>query len=487
MTRVRLNWVTLISVVACVVACGSSGNKTLGDSSTANVGGGAASSTVGGNGANNAGGNGNGGNGSSGNGTSGNGTAGSSSQAGNGSGTGSTGSTTDGGSGGNVGGTGNVGGDGSVGGDYYANIGGDGAGGGSSVDVKITGGTGSSTDFTTGGSGSSTDFATGGGFTIDTATGGGATIDTATGGGGTIDTATGGGGTIDTATGGGSTIDHATGGGSTIDQGTGGGGTIDFGCKKTDLTNINVYVIKDATPSGADTEGNMYVGGNLVPTTAGYSVGAKDVVDCTTYSLVVGGNVSNVVVKGGKAAAGGTITSSTNQDCGGITRGVPSSVNFANLEAQVEGLSIGLSKLPVTNCTVSTNGSGALVLTATDPVLSICSIDGSQLGNVNVNFPAGSSVVVNVTGTNITWGGSVCLNGHCDDSTQADYVVWNMYQATNIAPSGIAIEGSLLAPLATLAGGGGHVAGQVIVKYLTGGLEYHPYYFSGCIKWPASI
>ena len=339
--------------------------------------------------------------------------------------------------------------------------------------------------FSTGGSGNTTDFSTGGGFTIDVATGGGGTIDVATGGGGTIDVATGGGGTIDTATGGGSTIDHATGGGSTIDQGTGGGSTIDLGCKKTDLTNINVYVIKDATPSGADTEGNMYVGGNLIPTVAGYSVGAKDVVDCTTYSLVVGGNVSNVVVKGGKAAAAGTNTNSTDQDCSGISRVLPAGVNFASLESEVEGLSIGLSNLPATNCTVSHNASGALVLTATDPVLSICDIDGSQLGNVNVNFPAGSSVVVNVTGTNITWGGSVCLNGQCADSTQADYVVWNMYQATNIAPSGIAIEGSLLAPLATLAGAGGHIAGQVIVKYLTGGLEYHPYYFSGCIKWPS--
>ena len=32
-----------------------------------------------------------------------------------------------------------------------------------------------------------------------------------------------------------------------------------------------------------------------------------------------------------------------------------------------------------------------------------------------------------------------------------------------------------------------NIAGQVIVKYLTGSLEYHPYYFSGCIKWPTTI
>ena len=103
----------------------------------------------------------------------------------------------------------------------------------------------------------------------------------------------------------------------------GGSSSINLGCTKTTLTNVNVYVIKDASPSAADTEGNMYVGGNLVPSLAGYSIGAKDVVDCTVYSLVGGGNVSNVVVKGGRAIVGGTITNATDQDCGGVARGYP--------------------------------------------------------------------------------------------------------------------------------------------------------------------
>ncbi len=270
----------------------------------------------------------------------------------------------------------------------------------------------------------------------------------------------------------------STGGNSQVP--TGGSSAINFGCTRTTLTDVNVYVIKDASPSGADTEGNMYVGGNLVPSVAGYSVGAKDVVDCTVYSLVGGGNVSNVVVKGGRAIVGGTIANSTDQDCGGVTRGsVP--VDFATLESQVETLSIGLSEL-ASNCTVAHDAAGALVLTATDPVQSVCNIDASQLGNVDVNFPVGASVVVNVTGTSITWSGLVCLNGQCADSAQADFVVWNMYEATAIAPTGIAIEGSLLAPLATLTGSGGHISGQVIVEYINGGLEYHPYYFAGCVS-----
>ena len=335
------------------------------------------------------------------------------------------------------------------------------------------------------------DVATGGvgGFTVDKGTGGGSTIDVGTGGGSTIDQATGGGSTIDQATGGGSTIDKATGGGSTIDKATGGGSSIDHGCFVTTLTNINVYVIKDASPTGADTEGNLFVGGNL--SASGYSVGAKDVVDCAnTLSLVVGGNVnlSGGSIRGGKAVYGGTSgsASATSFDCGGLTRGKP--VDFTALSAEVTDLSTKLSQLANQGCTVSRNASGALTLTGTDPVLNVCSIDASQLGNVNVNFPAGSSVVVNVSGTSATWSGAaVCLNGQCADSAQADYVVWNFYQATTLTASGIAIEGSVLAPLATLDGAGGHIAGQVIVQYLKGGLEYHPYYFKGCIKWPATL
>ncbi len=476
MTRLRLNWVSQLCVLATAIACGSS-NKNDGGVGANNVGavGGANALALGGSGYLNGGtygsdgGLGNGGlnnNGGMNNtGVAGDGTAGSNSQAGNGSGTGSTGST----NGGEGTGDGGAGGNGSMA-----------TGGALTVDVKATGGSGSSVDVgATGGSGSSVDVATGGGWSIDIATGGGNSIDIATGGGNSIDI----------ATGGGNSIDKATGGGSSIDLGTGGGTSIDHGCFVTTLGDINVYAIKDATPTGADTEGKLYVGGNL--TASGYSVGAKATVDCTKYSLVVGGNVSlsGGSVRAGKASYAGTsgTASATNFDCGGLTRGKP--IDFTALEAEVEDLSLKLSKLPVTDCTVS--ATGGVTITATNPKFSVCSIDAAKLTGssvVNLNFPAGSSVAVNVSGLTANWAGAaVCLNGQCADSAQANQVVWNFYEATSLTASGIAIEGSVLAPLATLGGGGGHIAGQVIVKYLTGGLEYHPYMFSGCIKWPTSL
>jgi choice-of-anchor A domain-containing protein len=357
------------------------------------------------------------------------------------------------------------------------------------MDIHLTGGQGSTIDMNTGGSGSTIDMNTGGS---------GATIDVATGGAGTIDLGTGGGATIDLGTGGGATIDLGTGGSPTIDLSTGGSGSTDYpSCLKTDLNNINVYVITDvnSSGSGADTEGNMYVGGNFY-SGSGYSIGKKDgAVDCSQYSLVVGGTVSGALVYNGKAVAGGAVSNSTDTDCGGVVR-VPSSslpVNFTALQSKVENLSIALSKLPQSPppASVTRNASGALVLHGVDPVQNVFAIDASQLGSIVIDVPLTSIVIVNVTGTTINWpGGSVTLPGAIG-GPDADYlfssnVIWNFYQATSFTMGGIAVEGTVLAPWATFqANSGGHIAGQVIVRKMLGlSTEFHPYYFSACITWP---
>jgi choice-of-anchor A domain-containing protein len=475
MMRTSLNWAISLCVVAYATACGSSGDKTgVGAGSSASVGG-TSYTSLGGNGPNA----GNGNNGGS------SGVSGSGSNGGQGPGDGGAGNAGSGNGGDNPNaGTGAISGNG--GGENGGN-GGDNPNGGSGNDTSIpTAGSSSKDVLNTGG-----ESAVGGGTSIDVSTGGGISIDVPTGGGVSIDVPTGGGNSVDVPTGGGNSVDVPTGGGSSVDVPTGGAPSFDvLNCTKTVLSEINVYVIKDATPSGADTEGNMYVGGNLTATST-YSVGAKDVgVDCSKYALVVGGNATNVKVVNGKGAVGGTVSGSSEApDCGWLARGSTLPVDFATLEVQVEALSIKMSQLPVTNCTVSKNAANETVLTATDPKLSVCKIDVSQLTNIHVDYKAGSAVIVNVSGTTVSnWNGSVFLNGNANDSDQATNVVWNFYEATSITFGGIAVQGSVLAPLATIeSGSGGHVAGQVIVKYLKGNTEYHPYYFDACITWPTSL
>lgn len=269
---------------------------------------------------------------------------------------------------------------------------------------------------------------------------------------------------------------------------TGGRITADSGlpssaCLKDALENLNVYVLNDATPTGGDSESTLYVGGNF--SADNYAVGVKDTGDCTQYALVVGRDfaLSGGSIAGGKAVFGGTNATSVNvtYQCGGLTHGSP--VDFTTLALMVNYLSSQLAILASTG-TVAMDGAN-LELTGTDLNMNVFSLDASALGNISVNFPPQSTVIINVSGTRVNWNSSeVCLNGQCGDSEQSQFVIWNFYQATTLSASGIAIEGTVLAPLATLDGSGGHIAGSVIVRNLIAGLEYHPYRFTGCISWP---
>ncbi len=257
-------------------------------------------------------------------------------------------------------------------------------------------------------------------------------------------------------------------GGTVSSGGTTATGGSRLGCFIPTLTdnNVNVYVIKDAAPTGADTEGSLFVGGNL--TAASYVVGYSMPVDCTKYALVVGGNAAdpNGAIRGGKAAYGGSTVNATGTsfDCGGFTHESP--IDFAALELQVENFSLALSKLP-SNGTVSFEGSdvsGSLVFTGTDPVINVFSTNASELTvSAKVNFPEGSTVVINVAGTTAT-GIFTYLNGNTIDSVEAQYVIWNFYQATTL--TGTDIRGSVLAPLATMSGSVGQHSSALSLAHL---------------------
>jgi choice-of-anchor A domain-containing protein len=267
-------------------------------------------------------------------------------------------------------------------------------------------------------------------------------------------------------------------------------------CIPSEMDNVNVIVFKDASPSGADSEGRMYVGGDL--TAEGYGIASKDNLPCTSddFSLVVGGDLilTGGSVGDGRIAYGGEATlSNFTAPCG--TWKYPDSieppVNFVELEASFKGYSIAFTQYPI-NGTVS----GALTLTGTDPALNVFSITAEQLMNANqIKFvsPDTSSIIVNVSGDTIDWsgagfilpdGGNSCRGGTSD---WCHRILWNMYEATLLNLSGIGVQGSILAPYATLDGGGGNVDGQVIVEYLFGGIEYHPYFFNGCLELPMEV
>jgi len=253
-------------------------------------------------------------------------------------------------------------------------------------------------------------------------------------------------------------------------------------------------VFEDAMPTGADAEGRMWVGGNLDLKGGSYAVNATDIdalkTTCNDYALVVGGDINgNVIVKAGKVAYGGKYTGSNPTAACGIKHETP--IDFDKLEAELTGYSQALKDYPI-NGTVKIEF-GAMTLTGTDKTLNVFSVNGADLASVTqMKFvvPTTCSVIVNISGKTINWqgggfilpdGGASCKGG---STTWCGRILYNMWEATSVYLGGIGVQGSILAPYATLDGGGGNIDGQVIVKYLKGGLEYHPYYFSGCLLLP---
>jgi choice-of-anchor A domain-containing protein len=274
--------------------------------------------------------------------------------------------------------------------------------------------------------------------------------------------------------------------------GTGGSGTTGdpppAGCVPKEIDRVNVVVFSDAKPTGADSEGAMWVGGTLEPASGNYSVAAGALADltCSDWGLVVGGAVTgSVVVKTGKVAIGGTNNVATGSACG-VYKQKP--VNFTTLESNFLSYSAKYASYPA-NGTVS----GSLVFTGTNKTLNVFNVTSEQLdaaSGITILAPLDSSVIVNVAGKKVAFnnkgftlpdGGSSCKAG---TSAWCHRILWNFYEAETISATGIGIEGSVLAPKATFNTGSGMVDGQVIVKYLNGAFEYHPYFFKGCLLLP---
>ena len=260
-------------------------------------------------------------------------------------------------------------------------------------------------------------------------------------------------------------------------------------CIPTEMDNLNVIVFKDAEPSGADSEGRMFVGGNAI--FDGYAIASQEDADCSRWDLVVGGDltVSGGSVSNGKIAVGGTYNpvGAFTAACGVWEDTTP--VDFVALRAEMLAYSEAMAAYPENGDSVVSNG--ALMLTGTDPTLNVFSVTAAELNNsLQLSVPEGSSVIVNVSGEDVVWSGQGFLlpdGGAACRGATSDWchsIMYNMYEATSLELSGIGVQGSIMAPYATFTGNGGNVDGQVIVEYLYGGIEFHPYFFTGCLLLP---
>ncbi len=249
---------------------------------------------------------------------------------------------------------------------------------------------------------------------------------------------------------------------------------------------FNLFVLKDVIQPSSDTEGKVAVGRDAHFT--GYSVGDKlqpsggteDVLIVGRKLTYISGQVYNGNVVYGQFA---DIQQQNLCSDGTIRQENPVPVDFAQAEVDLNALTAQLANKAVNGTT--TYQWGGLALSGTNPLLNVFEVDGNDLSasnNMQIDVPNGSVVLVNISGTNITWSGGLTVNG-----TAIGNVLYNFYEAQEINIQGIDIRGSVLAPKAKVNFATGVINGQMICNYFTGQGQMNNVLFHGNIPGDPEI
>jgi choice-of-anchor A domain-containing protein len=237
--------------------------------------------------------------------------------------------------------------------------------------------------------------------------------------------------------------------------------------------NYNVFVMGTHSAQNSDIEGRAAVGGtasyqNYSIATALPNSGTNAVFGSSVqwtngqvHGSLVYGTTANLT---GVTTLGGTATQS-------------SLVDFAAAGTQLQSLSQQYADL-ASNGTTYVAPWNAITLTGANAGLNVFTLSAAALGVANgftINAPAGSTVLINVTGASATMQNfGFFLNG-----VTRDGVLFNFADATSLTASGIGIEGSILAPGAAVTFNNGQMNGQMIAGSLLGTGEFHNHNFSG--------
>ncbi len=230
---------------------------------------------------------------------------------------------------------------------------------------------------------------------------------------------------------------------------------------------FNVFTKHDATLVGANVGGKIAVGHDMT-VTGSADIGGQLRARPTIPDVVVVGhdlNFPSGVVHNGNVAYGNTTNlpvGSVSYPNGSLVHSSP--IDFASQGAYLNGLSSALDGYDV-NGTTTVSG-GAVTLTGTDIYLNVFTVSGAQFqaaSNFSVIVPNGSVAVVNVGGSTLqTTGSAVDLNNNLDN-----FVLFNFPHATNLNIIGASIDGTVLAPFATVKATGSLFRGQLFSNDLT--------------------
>lgn len=292
-----------------------------------------------------------------------------------------------------------------------------------------------------------------------------------------------------------------------------------MGIDSIEQDELCLVVFDDMAQNGADSEGRAIIGGDLT-ITGSWSASVKQPYP-DEYVLMVGGNIlEGGINSGGCVAIGGGAYSEANLNVSGYcSHGGSDAVHVDNsgwiadyigkAEQAFTAASAQYANLPADG-TSFVGGWEAQWNIIADPnhvagqphvfYVDLTNSWSKNLSEVHFYGDFGNdAIIININGgtVNFTGGGGVMIKGAgtvwnaaagqnvtaeaCTSTMEQlkSNIIWNCYEAETVKISAYAIQGSLLAPYATVTGDNGHVNGTTVVKNMigAGGFEYHTGHF----------
>lgn len=238
----------------------------------------------------------------------------------------------------------------------------------------------------------------------------------------------------------------------------------------------NLFTSGNATLTNSDAEGSVAIGGTASLTN--YSVASNR--SGSDARLVVGGGLTYTNGQVGQSGSGTIYAASaaltgTNPATFATTG---SGLDFIAAADYLKSASTAWKGLATTGSAV--NNYGTITLTGNNAGLNVFSLDGSDLNaayGLNINAQAGSTVLINVSGTA---SGLTNMGISLQGGIQNTNVLYNFYEATQLTFSGVGIQGSVLSPLAAVDFDNGNINGQMFAFSLEPSSgEFHDVGFTG--------
>lgn len=240
---------------------------------------------------------------------------------------------------------------------------------------------------------------------------------------------------------------------------------------------FNVFVLENISQPYSIAQGKVAVGKDA---SFSSSTIGEQITDKNKDVLIVGGNLTftSGSVKNGNVVYGGT--TNLPQPGVSITDGTlrhDNPINFEDAKTSLKNLSLTLAGIAA-NGTSQYQWSG-LSLKGSDTGLNVFNVSGTDFSSASymiINVPENSSVLVNIGGQNVNWGGGMSVIG-----SSAAKIIFNFHQAQTLKIQGVDIKGSILAPLAAVDLQSGIINGQTIVKSISGSGQFNN------ILWDADV